>query len=175
MGPLRKQIRGFAEAQPLLNSSLMRIFTAFGLLLLCSCTGDLVELGAGSRADLSGSFGSHDMAQGGGGEMGPSAKFFPDIQNDVDRLGCTIGACHGNGTGTALTMKMGVTAQADIDANYMHVMNDVNTTSPSQSPFLQKPTNGSGVLHSGTKPIGGPSDPTYIKWLNWIQAGAPKQ
>jgi hypothetical protein len=159
----------------LLNLPLMRILTAFGVLLFCGCVGDLVEIGPGSKQDLSGTAGSHDMAQGGGGEMGPSAKFFPDIQMDADSKGCTIAACHGNGTGTALTIKMNVTLQADIDSNYMHVMMDVNTTSPSQSPLLTKNLMGSGVSHSGGTHFNNTSDPTYVKWLNWIQAGAPKQ
>lgn len=157
----------------MLNLAPMRIVTTALVLFACSCTGDLVDIGPGARPDLSGNLGSRDMAQGGGGEMGPTAKFFPDIQMDVDRLGCTIAACHG---GTQIpVMKMNAVAGTG-DANYASVVpGEVNTTTPSMSPFLTKPTNGSGVLHSGTKPIGGTTDPTYIKWLNWIQAGAPKQ
>jgi hypothetical protein len=153
----------------------MRIFTGFVLFVLAGCTGDLVELGAGNRQDLS--FGDVDMAQAGGGEMGPNnAKFFPDIQMDLDAKGCTITACHGAaGTGSVIVIKANVTVQADIDANYAQVMTDVNTTAPAQSPFLTKPLTGSGVTHSGTKPLTSTSDPTYVKWLGWIQAQAPKQ
>ena len=52
---------------------------------------------------------------------------------------------------------------------------EVNTTAPDQSPLLQKPLTGSPVTHSGTKPLTSTSDPTYVKWFGWIQAGAPKQ
>ena len=75
----------------------------------------------GAKPDLA--FGAVDMAQAGGGEMGPSnAKFYPDIQMDLDAKGCTIAACHGTaGDGSVMTVKMGATVQADIDANYMSV------------------------------------------------------
>jgi hypothetical protein len=153
----------------------MRIFTGFVLFVMAGCTGDLVELGVGGKQDMS--FGDVDMAQAGGGEMGPNAaKFFPDIQMDLDAKGCTITACHGaTGTGAVIVLKAAVTAQADIDANYAQAMMDVNTTAPSSSPFLTKPLTGSPVTHSGTKPLTSTSDPTYVKWLNWISAGAPKQ
>jgi hypothetical protein len=144
-------------------------------LLLGGCTGDLVELGVGGKQDMS--VGGVDMAQGNTGEMGlNSAKFFPDIQMDLDAKGCTITACHGAaGTGAVILLKASVTAQADIDANYAQAMMDVNLTAPTQSPFLTKPLTGSGVTHSGTKPLTSTSDPTYVKWLGWISAGAPKQ
>jgi hypothetical protein len=153
----------------------MRIFTGFVLFVLAGCTGDLVELGVGNKQDMS--FAGVDLAQGGGGEMGLStAKFFPDIQMDLDAKGCTITACHGAaGTGSVMVIKAAVTAQADIDANYASAMNEVNTTMADQSPLLTKPTATSGVTHSGTKPIASTSDPTYVKWLGWIQAGAQKQ
>jgi hypothetical protein len=153
----------------------MRIFTGFVLFVLTGCTGDLVELGVGAKQDMA--FGGVDLAQAGNGEMGlSSAKFFPDIQMDVDTKGCTITACHGAaGTGAVMFVKAAVTAQADIDANYASAMNEVNTTAPAQSPFLTKPLTGSGVVHSGTKPLTSTSDPTYIKWMGWIAAGAPKQ
>lgn len=140
---------------------------------MAGCSGDLVELGASQ--DLA--FSQVDMSQGGGGEMGPSgAKFFPDVQMDLDAKGCTITACHGaQGTGAIMYIKPNATAQADIDANYTSAMNEVNQTAPDQSKLLTKPLTGSGVTHSGTKPFASTTDATYQKWLGWIQAGAPKQ
>jgi hypothetical protein len=102
--------------------------------------------------------------------------FAPDVQADLDARGCTIAACHGaSGTGAVMVVKASATTQTDIDANYASVMAEVNATTPTQSPLLTKPLTGSGVTHSGTKPFASTSDPTYVRWLNWIQAGAPKQ
>ncbi|MDB4964496.1 MAG: hypothetical protein JWN44_185 [Myxococcales bacterium] len=149
----------------------MRFLTGLTFVFVVSgCTGDLVEIGPGVRADMSGVV--PDMAQGGGGEMGPnSAKFFPDIQADVDQLTCSLVGCHG---GTQIpVLKPTPTAQADKDANYTNFMTDVNTTAPAQSPVLTK--NLPGASHGGGAKFTGTNDPKYIRWLNWIAAGAPKQ
>lgn len=143
---------------------------------MAGCTGDLVELGA-SKQDLSVGA-AVDMAQGTTGEMGPlpSAKFSPDIQSDLDAKGCTITACHGtSGNGSVMYVKPMATAQADIDANYTSVMAEINMGAPDQSPLLRNPLAGSGSGHAGTTPFANTQDPTYQKWLAWIQAGAPKQ
>ena len=148
----------------------MRTFPhVFVIVLLAGCTGDLVELNAGAP-DLS--FGNVDLSQNGGGEMGPSnAKFYPDIQNDVDNVvGCSLVACHG-GT-QAPVMKMGATAAND-QGNYTNFMTAVNLTAPDQSLVLTK--NLPGASHGGGAKFTGTSDPTYVKWLAWIRAGAPKQ
>jgi hypothetical protein len=149
---------------------------AFALALLAGCTGDLVELTPGSPDMSVGAVA--DLAQAGGGEMGPSvgAKFSPDIQADLDAKGCTSVACHGtSGNNSVMYVKPMATAQADIDTNYMNVMNEVNKTSPAQSPLLVQPgTTGSGHV-GGIVFTMGANDPTYMKWLAWIQAGAPKQ
>lgn len=161
----------------MLNRDAMRILTGLALILISGCTGDLVEIGPAAKADLAGSGGGPppDMSQGQGpgGEMGPNAaKFFPDIQADVDRLGCTAGGCHG---GTQIpVMKMGAVAGSG-DANYTNIMNDINTTAPAQSPILTKNLMGSGQTHGGGTKFSSTSDPTYQKWLGWIAAGAPKQ
>ena len=142
---------------------------------LVGCTGDLVELNSsGAQPDMS-MTAANEMGQGGGGEMGPSAlKFFPDIQGDMDTKGCTLGACHGTaGNGTVMFVKMGATAQADIDMNYMDVVNEANLTAPDQSRILLMPLPGSG--HGGGVQFQSTSDPLYIRWIGWITAGAPKQ
>jgi hypothetical protein len=149
----------------------MRIFfSGCVLFVMAGCTGDLVDIGAGAKQDMA--FSDVDMAQSQGGEMGPStAKFYPDIQADLESLGCTNVACHG---GTQVpVVKMGATAAND-QGNYMNFMNDVNLGAPEQSLALTKPLTGSGVTHSGTKPFTSTTDPNYVKWLNWIKAGAPK-
>lgn len=151
----------------------MRI-TLYGcvLVVVAGCTGDLVEIGAAAKQDMS--FSQVDMAQGGGGEMGPStARFFPDIQADIDSIGCSATGCHG---GTQIpVVKMGATGgTAQGDTNYTNFMNDVNLTAPDQSLVLTK--NLPGASHGGgSKFAGGTNDPTYKKWLGWIQAGALKQ
>ena len=149
----------------------MRIFTGLALVFMVSgCTGDLVEIGPGVRPDMSGVVA--DMAQGGGGEMGPNtAKFFPDIQADIDVLTCSLGDCHG---GTQVpVLKAMPTAQADKDSNYASFMTDVNLGAPAQSLVLTK--NLPGASHGGGQKFSGTSDPKYVRWLNWISAGAPKQ
>ena len=60
-------------------------------------------------------FAKVDMAQAGGGEMGPSTtKFDPDIQTDMDGKGCTLVACHG--TGTPVLILKAMATGADIDS-----------------------------------------------------------
>jgi hypothetical protein len=156
----------------------MRIFfSGCVLFVMAGCTGDLVDIGAGAKQDMA--FSEVDMAQAPGGEMGPmsAAKFSPDIQMDLDAKGCTLTACHGTmGNGSVMYIKPMATAQADIDANYAQVNPpEVNLTAPEQSPFLRNPLAGSGSGHAGTTPFASTADPTYQKWLGWIQAGAPKQ
>jgi len=143
---------------------------------MAGCTGDLVDIGSGANQDMA--FSQVDMAQGGGGEMGPNtAKFFPDIQMDLDAKGCTLTACHGAmGTGAVMYIKPMATAQADIDANYLQVNPpEVNLTAPAQSKLLLNPLARSGSGHAGTTPFANTNDHTYQKWLGWISNGAPKQ
>lgn len=155
----------------------MRIFfSGCVLFVMAGCTGDLVDIGSGAKQDMA--FSEVDMAQAPGGEMGPlsAAKFSPDIQMDLDAKGCTLTACHGTmGNGSVMYIKPMATVQADIDANYMAAMAEINTTAPEQSPLVKNPLAGSGSGHAGTTPFASTADPTYQKWLAWIKAGAPKQ
>jgi hypothetical protein len=148
----------------------MRILSALLFAAMAGCTGDLVEIGAGG-GDLAGG-GGGDMAQGGGGgEMGPNtAKFFPDIQKDVDTLTCSITACHG-GAQAPVLKPMAVAGTGD--ANYTNFMTAVSTGAPSQSLVLTK--NLPGASHGGGAKFTGTRDPVYQRWLGWISAGAPKQ
>lgn len=154
----------------------MRILTGFIVVALAGCTGDLVEIGPGSKTmDMSasgGGGGGGGGGQGGGMEMGPNAaKFFPDIQMDIDsaKLGCSLGACHG---GTQIPVVKANAVAGTGDANYTNFMADVNTASPAQSPILTK--NLPGASHGGGAKFTGTSDPVYQRWLGWISAGAPK-
>lgn len=141
---------------------------------MAGCTGDLVELGA-SKQDLSVGA-AVDMAQGTGGEMGPSAKFIPDIQMDLDAKGCTNPSCHG-GSQTPV-MKPNATG-AQLDTNYSNIFNNtcvqgkcIDLVNPAASLMLTKNV---PPGHSGGAQLNNTQDPTYQKWLAWIQAGAPKQ
>jgi hypothetical protein len=149
----------------------MRIFLhGCVLVMMAGCTGDLVELNATRDQGTGG--GPPDMAQAGGGEMGPSnLKFYPDIQNDIDTVeGCSAVGCHG---GTQIpVLKMGATAAND-QGNYAAFINDVNTGAPDQSLVLTK--NLPGASHGGGAKFSGTQDVVYQRWLGWIQAGAPKQ
>src|SRR4051812_28725099 len=147
----------------------MRIFLqGCVLVMMAGCTGDLVELSA-NKQDLS--FGAVDLAQTGGGEMGPnSLTFYPDIQGDIDNvLGCSTVGCHG---GTQIpVLKNGATAAND-QGNYMAMLTEINLTAPDQSPVLTK--NLPGASHGGGAKFTGTNDANYKRWLGWIQAGAPK-
>lgn len=155
----------------------MRIVTMLAVVFVSACTGDLVEIGPGSKADMAGTGGNGGddmaMAQGGGDGGGQSSvKFSPDIQADIDSKGCTNTACHG-GTTNPPQLKAMATAQADIDANYMGFTMNCNTTSPDQSNVLKTMLPGGG--HAGGQQFASTSDPIYMRWLAWIQAGEPKQ
>ncbi len=149
----------------------MRIVTAFVLVAFAGCTGDLVEIGPGAKADLSGTIGGGgDMAQASGGEMGPStARFFPDIQKDIDTLGCSGAGCHG---GAQIPVLKANAVAGTGDANYTNFMNDVNTGAPSQSLVLTK--NLPGASHGGGSKFSGTADAVYQRWLGWISSGAMK-
>ena len=163
----------------MLNETRMRTFLpVFAIVLATGCTGDLVELtNNGGGSDMAVAIDMAGQAQG--GEMGPSsAKFSPDIQADLDAKGCTLGACHGTmGNGSVMYVKAMATAQADIDANYMSVSNEINLTMPAMSPLVVQPSGPVATTgHAGGQVFPtGTNDPTYMKWLAWIQAGAPKQ
>jgi hypothetical protein len=155
----------------LLNETRMRTFLPiFGIALLVGCTGDLVELNPGQ--DLA--FGAAvDMAQGGGGELGPNTTHFVDIQADLDGKGCTLTACHGGMNNGSIMYVKAMATGADLDANYANVV-PAETGSGDQSALLRNPLVGSGSGHAGTTPFANMQDPTYQKWLAWINAGAPK-
>jgi hypothetical protein len=151
----------------------MRIFIPIAFFLVSGCTGDLVEIGAGARADLSGQA-PPDMAQAGGGEMGPSnLKFFPDIQMDIDTKTCSLGACHGANQAPIFKAMGMLATQADKDLNYTNFKSVVDLANPALSLVLTRPLPGSG--HGGGTQFQNTQDPVYQRWLGWIKAGAPQQ
>jgi hypothetical protein len=109
---------------------------------------------------------------------GAGAVTFSAIQTDFDAHACSNIGCHGpGGSGAAVfPIKPNPTAQADIEANYAAVQNEINTTTGNEanSLILTKNLVG-GVTHAGGNTLF-PStlDPLYLKWLSWIKAGAPK-
>ncbi|MGZ3429131.1 MAG: hypothetical protein ACXVDD_06255 [Polyangia bacterium] len=122
--------------------------------------------------------GDADMGTAAGGDLangGTSAVYFdPDIQRDLDTLGCTASACHG-ATASPVVSAMPASA-ADWMTNYNDIRVDCTTLDclggGASSLLLTKPLQGSAT-HSGTKPFASSADPTYQRWLAWIEAGAP--
>jgi hypothetical protein len=114
-----------------------------------------------------------------GGPSGPGtpptpAYFNPDIQHDLDSLGCTNSACHGGNASPQITA-MPSTLAAWM-SNYTNIHIDCSTLDclggGDQALLLQKPLQG-GITHTGIKPFANTSDPTYQRWRAWISAGAP--
>ena len=117
-----------------------------------------------------------DMAVSAGDSATSAAKayFNPDIQHDLDTLGCTTSTCHGATTSPVITPMP--TLAADWLSNYNDIHKDCTTLDclggGANSLLLTKPLQGS-VTHGGIKPFASTSDPTYQRWLAWINAGAP--
>jgi hypothetical protein len=136
-----------------------------GLCLAASgCVGDLIELTPGGAS-----------RDGGGDQamvVNTMPKFFPDIQADIDVLGCPNVACHG-GTQVPNLKPMPVT-QADKDANYNGVK--MRAMNGAMSLVLLKLLNDPSVMgHTGGMLFTGKTDPKYVKWLTWINNGNPEQ
>jgi hypothetical protein len=130
---------------------------------LSGCIGDLRMLDA-SVGDAS----APDLA----GDLLPpsSTRFAPTIQSDLDALGCsTGGACHGGAAPMHLIAQ--ATAHDDLVANYGEVQ--PRAAAGASSVLLRKPLQSSGLSHAGSQPFPSVSDPTYRRWLAWIEAGAP--
>lgn len=133
------------------------------------CVGDLVEIGGNNGADLSTGGGSPDLAgmNGGGGDGGStqSVHFSPDIETDIENLGCTASVCHGGS-------QIPVLKNGAAMMNYTNFKADAMTGE--NSPVLTKNLQGSGVTHGGGSKFQSTSDPVYVRWLAWINAGNPQ-
>jgi hypothetical protein len=156
----------------------MRCAALCHALLLAGCVGDLIDITPhGGSPDGGATDGSAGSSDGSGVNLMP--KFFPDIQHDLDLLTCTSVSCHG--AAQEPIYHPNPTAQADQDANYMVI--SIRAMAGANSLVLVKTTRPtcdvsppSGIApHGGACFFTGPTDPTYQKWLAWINAGNPKQ
>jgi hypothetical protein len=152
-------------------------YASLALVALFGCTGELHELdpgdmqpgggpapdGGSPQARDGGPRGAVDMAQA------PAVTFASSIQGDLDNMSCTSSACHGGGT-IPMNLVANATMTTDLAANYAQVQ--MRASSGSSSLILQKNLSG-GMSHTGGHPFMTTSDPTYVKWLGWINAGAP--
>ncbi len=124
----------------------------------------------GSNTDMSVAGGAPDLTAG----AVASAYFNPDIQQDLDKLGCTAGPCHGSNASPLLVAAPA--SPADWMSNYGDIHIDCTTLDclggGASALLLQKPLVG-GAAHAGTKPFASTADPIYQRWLAWITAGAP--
>ncbi len=137
--------------------------------VLVGCLGDLESIQPTSGADLAA--GGGDMARAGEMGGGGAVHFAPDIQKDIDKLGCSLAGCHG-GPGQMPSLRPSATSQADIDNNYMSFMTRINQNDAANSIIIQ---NALGMLSHGGGAVMKSTDPEYTRWVNWIAAGAPKQ
>ena len=114
------------------------------------------------------------------GTSNPDTVSYADINRDLDQplLGCTLNtaSCHGgsNPAGKMLLKDNALVDMAKLMDNYNQVKSRVDTTMPAMSNFLLKvlETKAGGISHTGPKPFTSVDDPTYQRWLKWIQLGA---
>lgn len=111
-----------------------------------------------------------DMAAPPDMTLAPPYFFDPVIQADVDRYSCAV-SCHSTQSRILIANPKTV---ADIDSNYQALVTDARMGA--NSLLLTKLLDTSGVIHggnlAGTKPFTNTNDPTYQRWLVWINAGA---
>jgi hypothetical protein len=100
--------------------------------------------------------------------MGPRYK--PDIQQDLDALGCSKNECHGAGSAPMKVTPMAA-AMAELMANYNEVKQ--RAMMGEMSPLLRKNLAGSPLVHVGGTVFPSNDHPVYKRWLEWINAGAP--
>lgn len=143
----------------------MRRRILFGsLLLLVGCVSKSESL-MGDEDYGSGGGGGDDVAAGGSGTGGPTVAYKPDIQADIDSLGCSAASCHG---GTSLPMPIIASPASDTDwqANYAEVK--ARAGSVAVSPFMDKALGDGGHV----APLSD-GDPVLARWEAWIAQGAP--
>jgi hypothetical protein len=151
------------------------------------CVGDLVEITNNPKQTANDMGGTQqpppspppDLSTGQQPPPGPppdlaggspqTVHFDPTIQNDIDNLGCSGGGCHG-GTQTPVLLHA-PTSTTDKMNNLTSFISVANAGE--NSPALQKNLAGDMISHAGGKPFQSASDPVYVRWLAWIQAGNP--
>jgi hypothetical protein len=133
--------------------------------LMVGCVGELIEL---TDEDMNASL--VDMSGDGGGNH-----FIPDIQNDLNAKSCGLLGCHGPGSPQMPVLINKPTTPSDQDANYNQFkMYALNGASPDPTQSLVLLHLLPGGAHTGGVQLASPTDPVYLRWLNWIKAGAPK-
>jgi hypothetical protein len=139
------------------------------------CVADLVPLSTGTpnatdTSDLA--TGSSDMATSPTTPPSPSdaggPAFNPTIWSSVQSLGCA--GCHSGGP--PLKLVAAPTSASDWSSNYREFSS--RAKNGDKSLVLTKNVAGSGVSHAGGSAFSSTSDPTYVQWLAWINAGAPQ-
>jgi hypothetical protein len=109
--------------------------------------------------------GSGSSSGSGAGEPTATVAFRPDIQADLDEIGCSSGNCHG---GTALPMPVTANPSDDADWNENYQQVKQRSGSVSASLLMDKAVGDGGHI--------APMDPegeTAQRWLTWIEQGAP--
>lgn len=102
---------------------------------------------------------------------------YGDIQGDMVQKGCTLSDCHGSpGSPDAMTSYIFDPSPGQEMAAYQVLINGMNmlgkfvdTTTPLKSQLLIQPQSQG---HKGGVVFKTNADPTYLKWLSWIQKGA---
>lgn len=133
-------------------------------------TADLSHDGTQEGKDMS----QADMTEG--PDLLPAPPFFfnPDIQKDIDAIGCISSSCHQTKNPILVAH---ATQLGDLHNNYLALAQSARAGE--QSLVLMKTLANSGVQHAdngpAAKPFATKSDPTYQRWLTWIQAGTLEQ
>jgi hypothetical protein len=94
--------------------------------------------------------------------------FFPDIQNDIDTLGCSSQGCHARSLGVAPLLIPNPTTQADQDANYASFTSDCNPSDPAMSAIIQAAIGMDDHTGGVVFAAGGA---VYTRWVAWIADG----
>jgi hypothetical protein len=108
----------------------------------------------------------------------PVPRFKPDIQADIDALGCASSSCHAVSAGVYMPLLQAAPGPVAEMQNYTNLLPDIDTSNVQMSLMLTKNLAGSGITHAGSaniKPFADTNDLTYKRWLYWMQQGDPYQ
>jgi len=104
-----------------------------------------------------------DMASHSDG--GTGVAFIPDIQNDLNAIGCAVHGCHA--TFAPVFIANPTTLQQEM-SNYAVFTSECTASDPAASPIIQ---NALGMdAHAGGTLIS-VGDPVYNRWVAWIGDG----
>jgi hypothetical protein len=93
----------------------------------------------------------------------------PAVQSDIDRMGCATATCHQ----AYAPLLFPPSTSALLHQNYMNFL--AETMGGAQSKLLTRLLITDPTTHSGGKPFISVADPTYQRWLRWIQYGTPER